>query len=419
MKIYVLELNLQNECLKLISTHFHNQMIFMSDTNLDKGTSSNKDTQSSKQLSIIAVLAAAYIIFGAVFHLYVEYQTTINEALQVRLETGETQLAVMDAASLLGTRGDYFGGLLNPFLAFLSFIALLYTIHLQMKELEMTRQELAKTAEANEQQALALTQQVEASKEAAEAQKLAAKQQQFDTTFSTLLAEHNKVLSELVSDEAVCRLLDEIEATKIDEARPKILANSKLCKYYRVLYQVLKFVARNHPDNSQLEFDIGYLSQAPSSNEKAYSSLVRSMVPSNVLNGLAVNCSISKRDESEYLKYVLLIERYAMLEHLDVSDAILAGIYVLPGNQFVDYLCMYKDKAFGTSSSLDNVLLHIIKLLQDSEDYYTFQELVNESLCVLPGSVMCKFLRRPEVMAYKNRVLSRQWDFSELPESNT
>ncbi|EMK3382394.1 hypothetical protein V8054_000599 [Vibrio parahaemolyticus] len=405
MKIDVLELNLQNECLKLISTHFHNQMIFMSDTNLDKGTSSNKDTQSSKQLSIIAVLAAAYIIFGAVFHLYVEYQTTINEALQVRLETGETQSAVMDAASLLGTRGDYFGGLLNPFLAFLSFIALLYTIRLQMKELEMTREELAKTAEANKQQALALTQQVEASKEAAESQKLAAKQQQFDTTFSTLLAEHNKSLSELSNDVKVQDLLRFKFDSSAKTARESVLANGHLCKYYRMLYQVLKFIARNHPDNTRLEFTTDYLRQDPTQNEKSYASLVRSMIPANVLTGLAANCSVLKRGESEYLKYILLIERYAMLEHLDVSSVAIDSIYVKDNSPLFDYLGMYEAKAFGSNSSVDILLREIISLLNERDDPGIFDDLVQGQINYVPNSILASLIEMPEVIEYKERAL--------------
>lgn len=40
-----------------------------------------------------------------------------------------------------GVMGDYFGGVLNPILAFASFIALLYTIVLQSKEMQKTREE--------------------------------------------------------------------------------------------------------------------------------------------------------------------------------------------------------------------------------------------------------------------------------------
>jgi uncharacterized membrane protein len=47
-----------------------------------------------------------------------------------------------------GQVGDYFGGMLNPILAFASFIALLYTIRIQSEELRLTREEFAKSVEA-------------------------------------------------------------------------------------------------------------------------------------------------------------------------------------------------------------------------------------------------------------------------------
>jgi hypothetical protein len=48
-----------------------------------------------------------------------------------------------------GQAGDFFGGMLNPFLAFCSFMALLYTIRIQSEELRLTREELTKSSEAH------------------------------------------------------------------------------------------------------------------------------------------------------------------------------------------------------------------------------------------------------------------------------
>lgn len=47
-----------------------------------------------------------------------------------------------------GQAGDFFGGMLNPFLAFCSFMLLLYTIKIQTEELKLTREELQKSASA-------------------------------------------------------------------------------------------------------------------------------------------------------------------------------------------------------------------------------------------------------------------------------
>lgn len=50
-----------------------------------------------------------------------------------------------------GQVGDFFGGMLNPALAFASLIALLYTIRIQSEELKLTREEFSKSVKAQEQ----------------------------------------------------------------------------------------------------------------------------------------------------------------------------------------------------------------------------------------------------------------------------
>jgi hypothetical protein len=50
-----------------------------------------------------------------------------------------------------GQVGDFFGGMLNPALAFASLIALLYTIRIQSEELRLTREEFSKSVKAQEQ----------------------------------------------------------------------------------------------------------------------------------------------------------------------------------------------------------------------------------------------------------------------------
>lgn len=68
--------------------------------------------------------------------------------------------------SELGARGDFFGGIVNPFVASASFLALIYTIHVQLQqleankiELELTREELKSTRKATENSASALEKQ--------------------------------------------------------------------------------------------------------------------------------------------------------------------------------------------------------------------------------------------------------------------
>ncbi|MGR4016587.1 putative phage abortive infection protein [Vibrio harveyi] len=355
---------------------------------------------------IISVVLVGLLLFA--YYVYVQYQNAFEPFEKVPEVSAKLlhEVKQSDVAGVLGTRGDYFGGLLNPVLAFVSLMALLYTIILQTKELSMTRRELEKTAEANEQQAKALAEQVYASKAAAEAQQLTAKQQQFDATFSTLLAEHSKVLSELADDTAVLGVLKFKTDSYIEEPRRSVLGNAKLCKYYRVLYQVLKFIARNHPVNTAQEFSGDYLRQEPSKNEKAYSSLVRSMIPSDVLQGLAANCAVFDRDNSDFLEYILLVERYAMLEHLDVSSVIQGEFRIRDDLPLFGYLCVYKAEAFGNNTSLNDLLKSIVSLLQDSEEPRVFDDLIYDRVECVPMSVMSSFIRREEILAYKERALA-------------
>ncbi|MDP2715525.1 hypothetical protein [Rheinheimera sp.] len=88
------------------------------------------------------------VVFSAVLTVFGVYILSFREIPIVR-DTGTW-----------GAMGDYIGGVLNPILGFSSFIALLYTIRLQSKELAMTREELARSADASEKSGTALSAQL-------------------------------------------------------------------------------------------------------------------------------------------------------------------------------------------------------------------------------------------------------------------
>ena len=67
-----------------------------------------------------------------------------------------------------GVIGDFFGGILNPILAFSSFVALLYTIQIQSEELRLTKDELKRSADAHEKTEENLREQIKAGKRQAE-----------------------------------------------------------------------------------------------------------------------------------------------------------------------------------------------------------------------------------------------------------
>ena len=81
-----------------------------------------------------------------------------------------------------GQFGDFIGGTLNPILAFLSFMALLYTIKIQTDELKLSREELEATRKELEGSRIAQQEQSESLKLQNEATKL----QMFENTFYNL-----------------------------------------------------------------------------------------------------------------------------------------------------------------------------------------------------------------------------------------
>lgn len=272
----------------------------------------------------------------------------------------------------------FFNGFTAPALTFLSLTGLLYTLYWQIKnhklslrqlsltrqeleftrkELEYTRGELRDTSQSNEQQAIALKKQVETTKKMAKDQLNSTKQQQFDSMFYTLLNEHNRLLDLVVDaqylseqkrwaktkNKSGSKQPSDDELSKISSKSPFSFADTilqqqpDLCRYYRFLYQLLKFIAREHPNNLHKRFDQKYITENVEPNEKAYASIVRSAISDEVLLGLAVNCSKGWNNCSDFHSYYLLLSRYSFLEHFRFEGGIniqhlqfaLLGIYPL------------------------------------------------------------------------------------------
>lgn len=225
-----------------------------------------------------------------------------------------------------GYFGSYVGGTLGAIFAFLSFLILYFTLRTQKEELQ--------TAKENYEV------------------------QKFESSFYSLLESHNKILNDLnikgteliesykfipeigkelsVPDEIFIRFSDkeyerfrgkkndEIPIETLKYLQENILEDVDLSQYFRVLYQILKFIAKNNVNNKSKVFDIDYINNQENlseDDEKNYASLVRSFVPVRLLPVLAINC-ICKRDG--YLhnldKYQSLLERYGFLEHIRLDD---------------------------------------------------------------------------------------------------
>ncbi|MDD2865496.1 MAG: putative phage abortive infection protein, partial [Methylococcales bacterium] len=215
---------------------------------------------------------------------------------------GESKLS--DGVDKWGQFGDYIGGTLNPLLSFLALIVLLRTYAMQ-------REELKKTEETQ-------------------------KRQQFENMFFELLKVHNQFmenffeLREFVgkdgekSDiiEKVIRETLSLESLGLDKLHDFFTSQGEIWgEYFRVLYQLLKFIAINSDNGIDGEFRIQDIARNDvSHSEKMYSNIVRALLPDDIMKLLSINCYIEDEDKKNYHKYKALIERYAFFEHASFNE---------------------------------------------------------------------------------------------------
>ena len=240
-----------------------------------------------------------------------------------------------------GSFGSYLGGTIGAVFAFASFAVLLYTLFLQREELRLAISTLEKSAKSHEKQV--------ANHEI----------QKFETTFYSLLELHNQTLKNLekkiVENDAFLffedysglehalglddnehdrvfkkwRKSENIEAEfndpdmLLNHLKGMISTEVELSQYFRVLYQILKFIAKNNILNINKKFEIDYLSNRKNldeETEKMYASIVRTFVPVKFLPILALHCIRAEGEFHNLEKYRVLLERYDFLEHVRLSD---------------------------------------------------------------------------------------------------
>lgn len=208
-----------------------------------------------------------------------------------------------DTTRSFGAFGDYFGGMLNPVLTFLTFMGLLITIVLQQKELRLTRSEIKTSSKALSEQAI--TQE----------------KQRFENTFFSLFEQHNQIMNLICTprkdkwsdgDSDLKQVYNQCTNEKIvtlQDAKAKLQSKNELVgHFYRTMYQLLKLIATKHPGSQiGLECPEALLKSVPVSNEeKFYSNLVRSVLSYEVTQLLAINCY---SDNDSFFKFKQLIIR--------------------------------------------------------------------------------------------------------------
>jgi hypothetical protein len=211
----------------------------------------------------------------------------------------------------LGTWGDFVGGTLNPLLTFLTVIGLLVTIHLQQRELRLTRKELTKSSNA------------------LEAQNLTTKQQRFENTLFSMIEMLNQIVNAMdVGDGDKrktgrdCftdfyhtlhyyyshgnRFIKDGELVIIEETGGSIAVQSydhfydkyqsDLGHYFRVLYNIFRYI-----DQSDFSNDI-------------YAKILRAQLSNQELLIIFYNCA-TERGKA----FAALAERFELYDNMDTE----------------------------------------------------------------------------------------------------
>ncbi|UXZ94582.1 hypothetical protein K3169_19720 [Pseudomonas phytophila] len=216
-----------------------------------------------------------------------------------------------------GTFGDFIGGFLNPLLSFFGLIALLLTIVLQGKELELTRKELKRSADSQEKAQVLLDAQIKTQVK-----------QQFESTYFSLLSQHNKMLEDIqeVNELKKAPLIHHVERAvykkwlQADNFSTIDLEDFSRCTtYFRILHQVMKFNFVNNHQNSAQDF-VDFLNGEPmTSDEMGYAEILKAHLNGPILKWIAFY-GIADDKHPTYLNFSWLVRRYNLLENIKLDS---------------------------------------------------------------------------------------------------
>lgn len=279
--------------------------------------------------------------------------------------------------------GDYLGGIFS----FFSFIALLYTVRLQIQELRATKEELKLSRQAQQESAVAQEQSAEV-----------LRKQQFENTFFQLLnqiilqldklqevkANQSSIINDLIIfahkrtqlsgfqnlHKLKTRLSDtSIYGTTLNDFQQYCQKVPEFSRFCLMVYQLLKLIYNSaYADKNN---------NIPSLEEKQYSNIIRSMLSSDILQLMAFYCYRCD-EQSQFKKYQNLIERYSFFEHISFKFNVEGGENVnmlvptftnkLIGENKIYFALMiymyykYNRMAFGENDTLKGIEFDLNKI---------------------------------------------------------
>lgn len=234
--------------------------------------------------------------------------------------------------------GDYFGGILNPILAFIALIALLKTIQLQSRALEVSKEELSATRKELEKSRLAQEEQSQSLK----LQNKATNIQVFESTFFQLSNQWSSTreslkISKLSSENnsgyengagGCATITIGIDNEDLHHYTSDLAVNGQtVIRHYLTILK--KYYEKYDEFNDNYELYTGsyfgqayqiikFIDETKITNKQRYINIFRAQFTKNELEFLFYHClgSIGKR------KFKKLIEKYEFFEHIIHNDDI-------------------------------------------------------------------------------------------------
>lgn len=220
---------------------------------------------------------------------------------------------VMSRAEALGLSGDFLGGVLNPILSFFSFLALLFTLRLQRRELTATMEELKKSTEAAQSNVRLFTEQIQA-------QRLDA----FENTFFSLLKVFNTAFEKMnepapaegstpAASPLQLLIAQAHSAEDLEAARKLLMADhSEIDHFISILFEMLKFIDHKFPHDG-LAHDVH-------NDRMFYANILKAIINQDAFEAVAMYAA-TQHPQSPYFEFKQLIEKYELLQELDLRPA--------------------------------------------------------------------------------------------------
>ena len=272
-----------------------------------------------------------------------------------------------------GQFGDFIGGTLNPILAFLSFMALLYTIKIQTDELKLSREELEATRSELKESRIAQQEQSNSLKLQNEATKL----QMFENTFFKLVdlfinigenlileVTKNEYYEKIGLDSSIHYICNDIEETTFREIKYKLYkGNNEVFNVYLLIlknYEVYENFNNKYEKNTGVYFGqiyqiLKFINDSNIENKQRYVNIFRAQFTKNELEFLFYHClgTIGKK------RFKKLVEDYEFFEHIILNEYI------------KKQLLEYDKKAFGNNEKISKIYAE----LKAEKESYKYIEL--------------------------------------------